>query len=329
MTEDEDDNLPLATEDPKEKTILEHAKRLDAEDRARREAEADMDMNVFDGVRAHDGNPVQPVRITAKDSFCFSCHKGVSCWNVCCHGADITLTPFDILRLSRRLEVKPADFLRLFTAPALWAGGDMPVAKLRMEGAEGNGACVFMDEEEGCTVYEDRPVNCRYYPLGLAAVKMKGMEEAEDFYFLVKESHCRGHDENRELSVAAFREEQGVEPYDEQNRGWIEILMKLASWKVLSGPFGKELPEATKKMFFMATTDVDMLRRFVFESKFLRTYLIDPEIVDKLRTDDEMLLKLGFDWLKNVIFGEETIKMRQEVLNDAIAKVRADNPRGD
>lgn len=324
--EDEDDG-PIV--EPQEKTILEHAKRLDEEDRARRAAEADMDMNVFDGVRSADGNPVQPIKIKASDSFCFSCHKGISCWNVCCHGADITLTPFDILRLSRHLNIRPAQFLQMFTVPAMWHGADMPVAKLRMEGEDGKGACVFMDDEEGCTVYEDRPVNCRYYPLGLAAVKMKGMDDAEDFYFLVKEKHCRGHEESKELAVSEFRKEQGVEPYDEQNRGWIEILMKMASWKVLQGPYGKELPEATKKMFFMATTDVDMFRRFVFESKFLRTYLIDPELVDKLRTDDELLLKLGFDWLKNVIFAEETIKMRQEVLSDAIAKARADNPRGD
>ena len=40
---------------------------------------------------------------------------------------------------------------------------------------------------QGCTVYKDRPVSCRYYPLGLAAVKMKGHDKPEDFYFLVRE----------------------------------------------------------------------------------------------------------------------------------------------
>jgi len=37
--------------------------------------------------------PVVPVRLTASNSFCFDCHKGVSCWNECCHDTDITLTP--------------------------------------------------------------------------------------------------------------------------------------------------------------------------------------------------------------------------------------------
>ncbi len=316
-------------DEPDEKTLLEYEKRLAEEDRQRREAEADMDMDIFDGVRAQDGNPVQPVKIKESDSFCFSCHKGISCWNVCCHGADITLTPFDILRLSKHLTIKPAEFLKLFTVPAMWHGADMPVAKLRMDGKDGKGQCVFMDEEEGCTVYEDRPVNCRYYPLGMAAVKMKGAKGPEDFFFLVREEHCKGHEENKELSVADFRKEQGVDSYDEQNRGWVEILMKMSSWKVMGGPHGTVVPDQTKQMFFMATTDVDMFRKFVFESKFLQTYLIDPELVEQLRTDDELLLKLGFDWMKNVLFNDETIRLRQEVLNDAIARAREKNPRGD
>jgi Fe-S-cluster containining protein len=325
----DDDKKISDMDEQSDGTLLEYEKRLDEEDRQRREAEADMDMDIFDGVRSTDGNPVQPVKITSKDSFCFSCHKGVSCWNVCCHGADITLTPFDILRLSKHLTIKPAEFLKLFTVPAMWHGADMPVAKLRMDGKDGKGQCVFMDKEEGCTVYEDRPVNCRYYPLGLAAVKMKGSDGPEDFYFLVKEDHCKGHDENKELSVADFRKEQGVDAYDEQNRGWIEILMKMASWKVMGGPNGTVVPDQTKQMFFMATTDVDTFRKFVFNSKFLKTYLIDPELVEKLRTDDELLLKLGFDWMKNILFNDETIKMRQEVLNDSIARAREENPRGD
>ena len=324
----DDDKKMSDGEEPQDKTMLEHAKRLDEEDRQRREAEEEMDMDIFDGVRSNNGNPVQPVKIKASDSFCFSCHKGVSCWNVCCHGADITLTPFDILRLSKHLTVKPAEFLKLFTMPAMWHGADMPVAKLRMDGKDGKGQCVFMDEEEGCTVYDDRPVNCRYYPLGMAAVKMKGADGPDDFFFLVKKDHCKGHDENKEMSVKDFREEQGVDPYDEQNRGWVEILMKMSSWKVMGGPNGTVVPDQTKQMFFMATTDVEMFRKFVFESKFLQSYQIDPELVEELRTDDELLLKLGFDWMKNVLFNDPTIKLRQEVLNDSIAQARQDNPRG-
>ncbi|MEZ5840879.1 MAG: hypothetical protein R3D02_10825 [Hyphomicrobiales bacterium] len=80
---------------------------------------ADMELGLFDGVRTSGGSPVQPVRLTGKDTFCFSCHKGVSCWNECCHNTDITLTPFDILRLSEHLNIRPAEFLTRFALPAI------------------------------------------------------------------------------------------------------------------------------------------------------------------------------------------------------------------
>ena len=290
----------------------------------KRAAEADMEMSLFDGVRTSSGSPVQPVRLTGGNSFCFSCHKGVSCWNECCHGTDITLTPFDILRLSNHLNIRPAEFLTRFTLPATMDASGLPVAKLRMAEEEGRRPCVFLHDEDGCSVYEARPASCRYYPLGFATVKMKGHDAVEDFYFLVREPHCQGHNETKEQTVDQFRAEQGVDNDDMLNRGWLDILMKMASWKTLGGPWGKEADARTKKMFFLATTDADAFRRFVFETKFLETYAIEPEAIEVLRTDDAALLQLGFDWMKNVLFNEPTINMKENVLHGAIARARND-----
>ena len=33
-----------------------------------------------------------------------------------------------------------------------------------------------------------------------------------------REPHCLGHEEPEEQTVAEYREEQGIEPYDEMNR---------------------------------------------------------------------------------------------------------------
>lgn len=55
--------------------------------------DSDTEVEIINAVRAPgaDGGPITPTRLTAADSFCFSCHKGVSCWNKCCHGADIKI----------------------------------------------------------------------------------------------------------------------------------------------------------------------------------------------------------------------------------------------
>ena len=102
-------------------------------------AERDQKFNVFDGVRIQTENPVQPVKLGADDSFRFRCHRGVSCWNKCCHGADIPLPPYDILRLSRHFGVRPVEFLERYTVPAENEAAAMPVIKLKMAGEDGAG----------------------------------------------------------------------------------------------------------------------------------------------------------------------------------------------
>lgn len=315
MTQGTDDDLdgPVAPEAEESQAT---------EELARRENEAAV--NIFDGVRGHDGDAILPVRLKPDDMFNFSCHRGVSCWNQCCHGTDITLTPYDSLRLARRFGVRMTEFVAKYTYPAEWERARLPVAKLKMSGDDGTGPCVMLDETEGCTVYEDRPATCRYYPLGLAAIKLKDTDGKEDFYFLVKESHCKGHDESKLQSVDAFRHEQGVPDYDRLNRGWIDILMKMSSWVTLGGPQGREVSDQTKQMFYMVSTDIDAFRRFVFDSRFLQIYDLDPALIERISDDDELLLQLGFDWLKNVMFNEPTIAMKDAVLQQAMAKTRSD-----
>ena len=289
---------------------------------ARRAAEDQTELNIFDGVRAASSGPVLPVRLERQDMFCFSCHRGVACWNRCCYGADVTLTPYDIVALSRHLAIRPAELVERHAVPAMWEQAGLPVAKLKMAGEQGEGACPFLAEPEGCTVYDHRPATCRYYPLGLGAGKTKGADDRIDFHFLVKEAHCEGHAEDNLQTVAAFLDDQQVAPYERVNRGWMDILMKMASWRSVGGPYGKEVTAQAKKMFYMVSTDVDALRRFVFESRFLDTYYIEEDALERLRTDDEALLGLGFDWMKNVLFNEPTITMREDILQSAIATTR-------
>jgi hypothetical protein len=75
-------------------------------------------------------------------------------------------------------------------------------------------------------------------------------------------------------------------------------------------------------MFYMVSTDVDALRRFVFETRFLATYEIDDDMIGSVKASDEALLQLGFDWLANVMFNEPTIEMKPDILQAAIGAAR-------
>lgn len=291
----------------------------------RRRAEADLEVPIVAAIKGGQTDPIQPTRYLSDDRFRFRCHRGIACWNECCHDTNITLTPHDLTRLGRHLGMRPGEVAQRYAAPIVHEPSAMPVLRLVMKDTgTARNPCIFLDPASGCTVYGDRPAACRYYPLGLATVKMKGHDAPEDFFFLVKERHCKGHGEAHEQTVAQFRENQQVADFDEHNRDWIHILMKLASWKSLGGPGGKEPDERVRRMFLMISTDPDAFRHFVFGSSFLGRYAVAPQMRAQLEDDDEVLMQLGFDWLRAVLFNEPTLHLREHVLQEAIAKVRSE-----
>jgi Fe-S-cluster containining protein len=249
---------------------------------------------------------VVPIKLTEKSRFRFRCHNGIRCFTACCSNINIVLPPYDLLRLRKRLDMTTEDFISKYCEIEILAKTLLPVITLKMLSDEKR-SCPFVTPD-GCTVYEDRPSNCRYYPLGMATLRKKDAESGKDeFYFMVKEDHCKGFEEDKEWTVSEWRKDQEADLYDDSNRGWMEILMKKKS-------FGeKEFPEIKNRMFFMVSTNTDYFREFVFGSSFLDTYDIPAERIEKVRNDDVELLKLGYEWLRSAMFAEETLKLKEGV----------------
>ncbi|RWX48437.1 hypothetical protein VT99_10951, partial [Candidatus Electrothrix marina] len=135
--------------------------------------------------------------------------------------------------------------------------------------------------------------------------------------FLVKEPHCKGFDEPKQWTVGEWREDQGVALRDEMNKEWLRLVMRRKS-------FGHQanLSEAAQRMFFMASTDLDHFRRFIFESSFLDTYDVDQETVEKIKEDDVALMLFSFQYLANTLFGAEGMKLRQEKLKEKVEELK-------
>jgi hypothetical protein len=239
---------------------------------------------------------VVPIKLTENSRFKFRCHKGVRCFTACCSNINIVLPPWDLLRLRKRLGMTTEDFINQYCTIEILAKTLLQVIILKM-GTDEKKSCPFVT-----------PSNCRYYPVGMVTLRKKDAEGGKDeFYFMVKEDHCKGFEEDRDWTVGEWRKDQGADLYDDMNRGWMEVLIKKKS-------FGeKEFPEIKNQMFFMVSTNTDYFREFVFGSSFLETYDIPAERIEKVRTDDAELLKLGFEWLRSAMFAEETLKIRDGV----------------
>lgn len=244
----------------------------------------------------------------------FRCYKGISCFNACCRKADVTLTPYDIIRLKDRLGKSATDFLKEHTVPFQMDKDGLPGVKLR---TTDEGACMFMNEE-GCSVYTDRPTACRYYPLGHMAMRATGSTTDEIHYFLVKEDHCKGHDEERELSISDYLKEQELAEYDELNREWTQLMLKRRSM----GPTVGRPPEASLQMFFMCSYDMDRFRRFVLSENFRNTYDLDESVYEVFEREDVSLMQFGVRLMKQVFFNERTIAEKKGVWEQRVEQRR-------
>ncbi len=265
-----------------------------------------------------DKNPsnIVPTKYTLDSKIKFRCHPGVSCFTACCGNIDIILTPFDILRLRRLLNLTSDEFLLRFTTPVFVEKTDMPGVKINLDE---NGRCPFVTEE-GCTIYEERPSACRYYPIGMANFHQAGDEgaDAEKFFFVVKEPHCKGHEEDKEWTIRDWRADQGVDLCDEMNDEWMQLVMRRKSYGMQAN-----LSEQGQKMFFMVSTNLEKFKSFVFESSFLDTYEIDDETREKIKNDDIELMFFGFKYLAGSLFGAKTLKVKDDKIQARVAKMKA------
>lgn len=235
----------------------------------------------------------------------FSCHKGISCFNACCKHADITLTPYDVIRLKDRLELTSTEFLKQHTVPFQVDQDGLPGIKLR---TTDEGACLLMNEE-GCSVYKDRPTACRYYPLGNMAMHGTGAAKEETHYFLVEEEHCKGHEEDKEQTIQEYLKEQETAQYDEMNKEWTQLMLMKRS----GGPSVGKPPEATLQMYFMCSFDMERFRRFVMSDAFQATYDLEDSVYEVLAQEDISLMQFGTRLMKQVFFGERTIPEKDGV----------------
>ena len=258
-------------------------------------------------------SPVTPVELDLDSEIQFHCHKNISCFNACCKNIDITITPYDIIRLKRRFNMTSSQWVNRFTMPFPMDAHDMPGLKLSTK--PGSSACIFLGEE-GCSVYEDRPAACRYYALGSMGVRKQGGDNVEDLYFIVREDHCKGHDEPRWLTVREYLEEQGIVEYDENNRHWRDVVLKKRS----SGPTVGRPSTRSLQLFDMCSYDIDNFRDFFNSRGFDEVFELDADEKQSLSNDEDRLYQFSCRFLKQVLFGEMSIPVKVDAKKVRLAK---------
>jgi hypothetical protein len=231
---------------------------------------------------------------TLDSKFKFRCHKDLECFNTCCEG-EIILTPYDVLRIKNRLGISSGEFLSKYTSVRVDKSSSLPYAVIRK--------CPFVTPE-GCSIYEDRPTTCRYYPVAQATgiVGESGAKRIEEFYFFIKDPNCLGHKEDKEWTIREWKINQGLDVYDEMNKEWKKIQLCKR----------QEIDSKKQSLIYMVSYDIDNFKRFIFESKFLDIVELDDEEIERIKNDEIALMKFGFEYLKYILRLEDNLKIKTE-----------------
>jgi len=230
-------------------------------------------------------------RIENDEVFRFSCHPGVDCFTDCCRQLELALTPYDVLRLKQETKLDSSSFLERYVIQEQEAEDVFPRFYLTMVD-DGQASCVFV-AETGCTVYPGRPGACRAYPMGRAAIR-KDDNKVEEFFVLLKESHCHGFQEQEEQTAERYSEEQGLQEYNNVN----DKVATLLQHEMIRQ--GMKLTKEQIKLFVLALYDLDSFRKQLDEGK-----LPKQEQYSANKTackDDEQLLLFGINWLHGILF---------------------------
>ncbi len=160
--------------------------------------------------------------ISAGQCFNFRCDPAVSCFNACCGDLNQYLSPYDVMRLKKALNVNSSVFLETWTNRHDGPRSGLPVVSLRPQ-AGPDLKCPFVTPE-GCGVYVHRPASCRMYPVMRMAARDRVTGHIRESYHLICEPHCRGFATDRKLTLDRWIDEQGLHPYNAANDAFLDVI---------------------------------------------------------------------------------------------------------
>lgn len=255
-------------------------------------------------IDTQDINDLPGRRIESDDTFNFRCHPDIGCFNRCCRNLNLFLYPYDVICLKNRLGLTSEKFLDRHVDIVLRDSAYFPDVLLSMSDNREK-TCPFLSDS-GCLVYSDRPDACRSFPLEQGALYNAGAKKIEPVYFFKPPDFCMGQHEEALWTPETWARDQDARIHHKMTLLWSDLKRLFQS-----DPWRGEGPRGPRgKMAFMAIYNVDEFRNFIFESTFLKRYKVKSATLKKLRADDVMLMKFGFEWVRFYLWGFQGRRIR-------------------
>lgn len=229
-------------------------------------------------------------RVQIDESFRFGCSPTVVCFNECCADLSLTLSPYDVLRLRRSLQMPSRQFLQGFTRTEPDPTTGFPCVSLRMNDDDRR-SCPLV-RESGCSVYADRPGACRTYPLGRGA-EVGEDDQISEQYVLVQEEHCSGFQSGPWWTVENWLRDQGMDEYVLCNDRYLRLTSR---WSKR----GQRLTKEQFAVVFLALYRLDDFPRFIQRHDLLDGARLSPSRKTAVLEDERERLDFAIEWIEMV-----------------------------
>ncbi|PIE63219.1 MAG: zinc/iron-chelating domain-containing protein [Desulfobacter postgatei] len=235
--------------------------------------------------------------VALDDPIQFNCSPDNPCFNKCCRDLNQALTPYDILRMKRAVNLPSGQFLKQYTSRHSGPGSGLPVVAFKPNPATGH-ACPFVTDL-GCAIYNDRPASCRMYPLARAIAKDRVSGKLIEYFALIDEDHCKGFGVQGGKTVVQWLKSQDVAEHNTENDKMLELI-------TLKNQIRPGILEGREQdIFYMALYDLDDFRMQIKKKGILASLNLPQEYVHKVVGDDLSLLNFGIAWVKYQLFGKD------------------------
>jgi len=232
-------------------------------------------------------------RLRPDEPLAFKCDPGLACFTTCCRDKRLGLLPYDVLRLTRRLQCSSSDFLATYAQLEIEPASGWPTLRLSL--AE-DGRCPFVGER-GCAVYLDRPTCCRIYPLARAVSLGADGALGEQLLVDASKERCQGFGARAELTVEGWLDDQGLSEYRRANNRVARLFLHPSRPRPLA------LNPAGVHAVILALYNLDVFRELVATPSFAGEQQLNQARVAEALASKESLLELAEAWLASRLFG--------------------------
>lgn len=103
---------------------------------------------------------IDQMTVSLNDTFQFHCTQ---CGKCCIHREDILLSPYDLYKIARELQLEPIEVCKRYCESYIGNHSRMPIVRLMPQGAVQR--CPFLKNQK-CSIHKAKPAVCAMFPVG-------------------------------------------------------------------------------------------------------------------------------------------------------------------